>query len=101
MVRHIANIYRLGIKELWSLGGGPIMIFLIVYSFSAAIYIAATVAPETLYNAPIAVVDEDRSALSERIRLAFYPPRFSEAAHITLAEMGGGTDAAPHTSLSN
>jgi ABC-2 type transport system permease protein len=101
MARHIANIYRLGIKELWSLRRDPIMVFLIVYSFSAAIYIAATVAPETLYRAPIAVVDEDQSALSERIRLAFYPPRFSEATEITLAEMDRGLDAGTYTFVLN
>jgi ABC-2 type transport system permease protein len=101
MARHLANIYRLGIKELWSLRRDPIMIVLIVYSFSAAVYIAATVAPETLYHAPVAVVDEDRSALSERIRLAFYPPRFTEAAGITLPEMDPGLDAGTYTFVLN
>jgi ABC-2 type transport system permease protein len=97
MPRRLANIYRLGIKELWSLRRDPIMILLIVYSFTAAVYIAATVVPETLYNAPIAVVDEDKSTLSERIRLAFYPPRFTEAALITLPEMDHGLDAGAYT----
>jgi ABC-2 type transport system permease protein len=101
MARHLANIYRLGIKELWSLRRDPIMIVLIVYSFSAAVYIAATVAPETLYHAPVAVVDEDRSALSERIRLAFYPPRFTEAVGITLPEMDPGLDAGTYTFVLN
>ena len=97
MLRHIANIYRLGIKELWSLRRDPIMVVLIIYSFSAAIYIAATVVPETLFHAAIAVVDEDQSALSERIRLAFYPPRFTEAARISQPQMDDGLDAGAYT----
>jgi hypothetical protein len=38
----VANIYRLGIKELWSLVRDPMMLVLIVYTFSVSIYIAAT-----------------------------------------------------------
>ncbi len=97
MPRRLANIYRLGIKELWSLWRDPIMLVLIVYTFSASVYLAATVAPETLFNAPIAVVDEDQSALSERIRLAFYPPRFTEAARISLPEVDPGLDKGTYT----
>ena len=33
-----SNIYRLGIKELWSLARDPIMLVLIVYSFTFQIY---------------------------------------------------------------
>ena len=42
----LANIYRLGIKELWSLVRDPIMLVLIVYTFSVSIYVAATAMPE-------------------------------------------------------
>ena len=66
-----ANLLHLGIKELRSLVREPMMLVLIVYSFTVAIYAAATVMPETLDKAPIAVVDEDRSPLSERIVDAF------------------------------
>ena len=61
------NIYRLGIKELWSLLRDPIMLLLIVYSFSFQVYVAATAMPEGLSKVPIAVVDEDDSPLSARI----------------------------------
>lgn len=85
--RHLANIYRLGVKELWSLWRDPMMLLLIAWTFSASVYIAATAVPETLHMAPIAIVDEDVSALSARIRSAFYPPRFTAAERITLPEM--------------
>ena len=52
-----ANIYRLGIKELWSLARDPIMLVLIVYSFTLAIYAAATAMPEPLNLTPIVSID--------------------------------------------
>ena len=73
----LINIYRLGIKELWSLWRDPAMLFLIVYTTTLAVYTAGTAQPETLYHVPIAIVDEDGSALSERIASAFYPPQFT------------------------
>jgi ABC-2 type transport system permease protein len=72
----VSNIYRLGIKELWSLMRDPIMLVLIVYSFTFMIYIAATAMPEGLSKVPIAIVDEDDSPLSERITSALHPPQF-------------------------
>jgi len=91
-MQHVANIYRLGIKELWSLIRDPIMLVLITYSFSFSIYTAATAMPETLHKAPIAIVDEDRSPLSERIDSSFYAPRFLPPAKITLSEIDPGMD---------
>ncbi len=88
-----ANIFHLGIKELRSLMRDPVMIVLIVYAFSLAIYSAATATPETLHKAPIAVIDEDRSQLSTRIRDAFYPPLFSEPKLISHSEMDSRMDA--------
>ncbi|MCT0200906.1 ABC transporter permease [Synechococcus sp. CS-1325] len=71
-----ANIYHLGLKELWSLARDPIMLMMIVFVFTMSVYAGATVLPETLHLAPIAIVDEDRSPLSERIIAAFEAPYF-------------------------
>lgn len=87
------NIFHLGIKELRSLARDPIMLFLIVWAFSVAIYTAATAMPDTLNRAPIAIVDEDRSPLSGRIVAAFYPPHFLPPALITRDEMDARMDA--------
>jgi ABC-2 type transport system permease protein len=73
---NLVNIFQLGVKELWSIARDPIMIVLIVYTFSLAVYSSATALPETLNKAPIAIVDEDHSPLSEQIVSAFYPPYF-------------------------
>ena len=93
MLRHLANIYRLGIKELWSLWRDPMMLFLIIYTFTVAVYTAGTAMPETLHRTPIAIVDEDDSALSARIIGAFYPPSFTPPVRISQAEVDPGLDA--------
>lgn len=89
----VGNIVHLGVKELRSLVRDPLMLVLIFYTFTFSIYQAATAAPETLSNAPIAIVDEDRSPLSTRIVDAFYPPYFSPPSLITRAEMDSRMDA--------
>lgn len=89
----IANIYRMGVKELWSLVRDPIMLVLIVYTFTASIYIAATAAPETLHKAPIAIVDEDASPLSNQIAAAFYAPQFNPPRLIRWSDADPGLDS--------
>ncbi|EHK64005.1 ABC transporter permease [Achromobacter arsenitoxydans] len=96
-MRHLANIYRLGVKELWSLARDPMMLILILVSFTLMIYTAATAVPETLHNAPIAVVDEDNSPLSARIASAFYPPHFTPPQMVVSAEADAGMDAGRYT----
>ena len=97
MWRHLQNIYRLGIKELWSLRRDPAMVFLIVFAFSFAVYSAGTAMPDTLHRTPIAIVDEDQSALSLRITDAFYPPAFGRPQLIEQHQIDPGLDAGDHT----
>lgn len=96
-MRKLANVYRLGAKELWSLWRDPVMLVLIVFSFSFMVYSSASSMPETLNNAPIAIVDEDQSPLSQRIVAAFYPPAFKPPAMITHSEVDPGLDAGIYT----
>jgi ABC-2 type transport system permease protein len=86
------NVFRLGIKELWSLLRDPMMLVLIVYTFTVSIYVAATAMPESLHNAPIAIVDEDGSPLSARIVASFYPPRFKTPVLVGLDDIDPGMD---------
>ena len=95
--RSAATIYRLGIKELWSLARDPMMLVLIAYTFTVSIYVAATAMPETLHKAPIAIVDEDGSPLSQRISAVFYPPRFDPPAMISPNGIDPGMDAGDYT----
>jgi ABC-2 type transport system permease protein len=92
-----ANIYRLGVKELWSLVRDPMMLVLIAYTFTVSIYVAATAMPETLHNAPIGIIDEDGSPLSARLVASFYPPHFKTPQMISLAEADAGMDKGDYT----
>ncbi|SDX26165.1 ABC-2 type transport system permease protein [Collimonas sp. OK242] len=96
-LRQCKNILHLGIKELWSLLRDPMMLLLILYTFTASIYIAATAMPETLHNASIAIVDEDGSQLSARIVSSFYPPHFKIPKLVSIAEMDSGMDNGEYT----
>ncbi len=91
------NVYRLGIKELWSLLRDPTMLVLIFYSFTFSIYIAATAMPDSLHHAPIAIIDEDGSPLSARIISALYPPQFNLPALVSLKAADAGMDSGAYT----
>jgi len=97
MRRAFSNIWQLGTKELWSLWRDPVMLLLIFFSFTVMVYTAASAIPDTLNNAPIAIVDEDDSPLSQRITAAFYPPQFTAPERISVAEMDAGLDAGRYT----
>ena len=87
------NILQLGIKELRGVGRDPMLIVLILYSFTVSIYTASRAQPETLNRAVISIVDEDRSPVSSRIAGAFYPPYFVTPQLISQAEMDSRMDA--------
>nr|WP_314073420.1 ABC transporter permease [uncultured Roseococcus sp.] len=89
----LKNILQLGVKELRGLLRDPILLLLIAYSFSLSIYTGASAMPEALSRAAIAIVDEDRSPVSGRIALAFYPPYFVVPRLISAAEMDSRMDA--------
>ena len=78
----LTNIFRLGLKELRSLAADKVLLGLIVWAFSGAIYEAATGSSQQVHNAPVAIVDEDASPLSARIAGALYPPYFRPPATI-------------------
>ena len=93
MLHHLKNIWRLGVKELWSLWRDPVMLVLIVYTFTLSVYTSASAMPETLHHAPIAIVDEDQSPLSARIGSAFYPPHFTAPQFMGFAQVDPAMDA--------
>lgn len=93
----LANIYHLGLKELRSLGADKVLLLLIVWAFSGAIYEAATGESMELHNAPVAVVDEDQSPLSQRLIDALYPPYFKAPERIALKDMDPLMDKGRHS----
>ncbi|MFO1349143.1 MAG: ABC transporter permease [Gammaproteobacteria bacterium] len=97
MNRRLANVFWLGVKELRSLRADPVMVVLIVYSFSFAIYSAATGSTVEVRNASVAIVDEDRSLLSRRIADALLPPYFQPPARLAVGEIDAALDAGRYT----
>jgi ABC-2 type transport system permease protein len=90
---HLANIYRLVIKELRSIRSDPIMLVLVAYSFTIAIYAAATGATTEAINLSIGIVDEDQSDLSRRIADGLTPPTFRSVTQIAATEIDAAMDA--------
>lgn len=83
----LRNIYRLGIKELHSLRSDPVLALLIVYAFSYAVYEVATGVKFDVADAAVAVVDEDRSVLSQDIADAILGPHFRKPVEIGADEV--------------
>ena len=86
-MRTWANIFWLGTKELRSVFSDMVLVALIVWSFSFSIYEHSSSMGETVNNASIAFVDEDRSALSRGLMNAFYPPYFKSPQLISVADI--------------
>lgn len=87
------RVFRLGIKELYSLKADPVLLGLIIYTFTFAIYSVATGAKFEVENASVAVVDEDGSILSARLRDALIAPFFKPPALIGAHEVDAAMDA--------
>ncbi len=96
-MRALGNIYRLGLKELASLRYDPVLVLLMVYAFTLAVYAAASGTVTDVNNAAVAVVDEDNSQLSRRIVDAFLPPYFQEPAVIPVDRIDPAMDGGEFT----
>jgi ABC-2 type transport system permease protein len=93
MPRSLDNILRLGIKELYSLRGDPVMVFLILYTFTVAIYTVANGVKTEVRNASIGVVDEDQSSLSRQFTAALLKPYFKAPQLLSHAEIDAALDS--------
>lgn len=78
MIQWLSNVFRLGIKELASLASDMVLAAFVVYSFSFSVYSEATGISTEVANAPVAIVDTDRSVLSIRIADALLLPYFRQ-----------------------
>ena len=94
LVIHLQNILRLVVKELRSLRADPIMLVLVVYTFSIAVYTVATGVKLEARDLTIGIVDEDQSEFSRSLLDAFNPPLFKVSKQIKAnqidAEMNSG-----------
>jgi ABC-2 type transport system permease protein len=93
----LANILHLGIKELRGLARDPVMLGTVVFAFTVVIYSAAKALPDNLHKASIAIVDGDRSQVSERIADAFLLPYFLRPDMVDPMQMDRGMDMGRYT----
>ena len=91
--QHLANIYRLMIKELRSFRSDPVMLVLVAYSFTMAVYAMATGVSTEATNLSVGFVDEDHSDLSRRIADGLTPPTFRPAVQIAASEIDPAMDS--------
>lgn len=96
-MKHLSNIIRLGVKELYSLRQDTVLLILIAVVFTVMVFSGAKAMDRDLHNAPIAIVDEDHSQLSSRILTAFYPPYFKLPRAISKDEIDPGLDSGTYT----
>lgn len=97
MRKRLQIIYRLGVKELFSLRYDPVLVVLILYTFTIAIYSVSTGVKIDVENAAIAVVDEDRSALSQRIVDGLRRPFFQPPVAIEIGAIDRAMDIGRYT----
>ena len=93
----LRHIFNLGVKEIIGLWRDPLLVALIIYSFSLNIYVSAHAMPDSIDHAAIAVVDEDNSTLSKRVADAFIEPMFMPPDKISRADIDPAMDAGAYT----
>ena len=93
MRRSLDNILRLGVKELYSLRNDYVMMFLIVYTFTLAIYTVANGVKTEVRNASVAIVDEDQSTLSRTFASALLKPYFKAPEALSIADIDASMDS--------
>jgi ABC-2 type transport system permease protein len=78
----LGNVFRLGVKEFYGLGTDPVLLFMIFFVFTIAVFSQATGAKFEVEHGSVGVVDEDESELSRRISAALIEPHFKPAVQI-------------------
>ena len=96
-MKSLNHIFRLGVKELRSLWADKVLLIILLVAFTVLVYSGAKGTSRELHNAPIAVVDQDRSPLSERIVGAFYGPYFKKPEIVAPALVDPGLDEGRYT----
>src|SRR5208337_668623 len=88
LLTHLENIYYMTIKELRSIRADYIILILVLYTFTIAVYTIATGASTNPQNLTLGVVDEDHSNLSRQfLDVMNRPPLFKRAVLIKANEI--------------
>lgn len=97
MFRWIKNVMYLSGKELRSLFSDPVLVVLIIYMFTAAVYSVANSITLEVKNASVAIVDHDHSALSYRLQQSLIAPNFRKVHTINAKEADRLMDTGEYT----
>ncbi|OLP49923.1 ABC transporter permease [Allorhizobium taibaishanense] len=84
-------------KELIGLMRDKVLLAMLVYAFTLAIYTQATGLSHDLRNATLAVVDRDMSQLSSSILDGLMPPRFQKPVAVAPGDVERGMDEGRYT----
>lgn len=96
-MRTLENIFRLGVKELYSLRNDPVMVFLILYTFTVAIYMVAHGVKTEVSNASVGIVDQDQSNLSRTFTASLLKPYFKTPQALSRADIDAALDNGTHS----
>jgi ABC-2 type transport system permease protein len=96
-MKNLWHIAQLGVKELLSLARDPVLLFLIAYAFTFSVYTPAKSAVMDVINASVAIVDEDDSAVSRRIRDSLLPPLFLTPQKLPYSQINRAMNAGQYT----
>lgn len=97
MMESIVNIWNLGMKELRSIWSDKVLLVFVVLAFTLMVYTAGSAGSMELNNTPVAVVDEDQTALSGHIIDSLQQPWFLEPDHISFGQIDTVLDSGSHT----
>jgi ABC-2 type transport system permease protein len=96
-MRALANIFWLGTKELRSFSHDYVLIGLIIYAFTFAIYAQSHSSSQEVHNGSVGIVDEDRSQLSRDLAKTILPPYFKAPIEVDAAAVDRLMDTAHFT----
>ena len=91
------HIFQLGLKEMLSLARDPVLLFLILYSFTMSVYTPSKNAVMDVVNASVAIVNEDNSQAARTVRESMQLPLFLPAAEIPFGDINRVMDTGKFT----
>lgn len=97
MLRGIKNVCYLSGKELRSLFSDPVLVVLIIYLLTVAIYTVANSISFEMKNASVGIVDNDHSALSYRLQQSLIEPSFRKVHNVPSVDVDRLMDNGEYT----
>ena len=97
MMESLGTIWNLGVKELRSVWHDKVLLIFVLLAFTLIIYTAGSAGSMELHNAPVAVVDEDQTALSGYVINSLQQPWFLKPDLVSFNQVDELLDQGTHT----